>query len=603
MTSRFSRVDGDSAKPLTPGEWGRFAGWLKDRGLTPEVLMVGRPREVLEGWSDRRITSDRIEALLDRGAALAVAVERWLRAGLWVMTRGDGDYPNRLKRRLGADSPAVLYGCGDRSLLDRGGLVVVGSRKVGEGDLGDARKVGIVAAGQGCNIVSGGARGVDEASMRSALENEGAAVGVLADSLLRASSGSKYRAYLREKKLALVSVVHPEAGFSAGNAMGRNKYIYCLGDTALVVHSGLEGGTWSGAVENLEKRWVPLWVKPTKDSSAGNDALARRGAKWVDADIDRLRIKDLWRDRGGLISKKVNLLPKRSPAVERDMSSAGFGAASKESEALPSGSQDLENVPVGSGVGSAAVHPNAGLGRGVSALEKTDLFIPKGSFPESCGSPEEDGSPAVERRRSGAEFVVASEESGASLLGSRYRTSASVGSDVDSAAVHSNADFGRGAPVLERDEISAAKESVSSRGDLPEGGRGNSGSISGGALQEAEVDPLTARLAEDASVEADVMSAAVPSEADRDASTGISSIEGLPSDEGLAFYDLFLEEISRVCAESAKTLDELAESFDVNKAQVNAWLKRAQAEGRVRCLVNPVRYEWIDMRQASLFGN
>ncbi|MBF2734719.1 MAG: DNA-protecting protein DprA [Betaproteobacteria bacterium AqS2] len=601
---------------MTPGEWGRFAGWLKDRGLTPEVLMVGRPREVLEGWSDRRITSDRIEALLDRGAALAVAVERWLRAGLWVMTRADGDYPNRLKRRLGVDSPAVLYGCGDRSLLDRGGLVVVGSRKVGEGDLDDARKVGIVAAGQGCNIVSGGARGVDEASMRSALENEGAAVGVLADSLLRASSGSKYRAHLREKRLALVSVVHPEAGFSAGNAMGRNKYIYCLGDAALVVHSGLEGGTWNGAVENLEKRWVPLWVKPTKDSSAGNDALAKRGAKWVGADIERLRIKDLWRDRGGLASKKADLfIPKKSPpescgSPEEDGSPAREGGrprarsvvALDESEASLPGSRYRVNVSGGSEAESIAAHPNAGFGREASALEKTDLFIPKSSSSESCGSPE-DGSPAVERERSGAEFVVASGESGASLLGSRYRTSAPVGSDVGSAVVHSNADFGRDASALERDDISAAKESVSSRGNLPEGGRGKSGSISGGALQEAEVEPLTVRSAGNALVEADVTPTAVPSEADCDVSTGISAIEGLSSDEGLAFYELFLEKISRVCAESARTPDELAESLDVNKAQVNAWLKRAQAEGRVRCLVNPVRYEWIDMRQASLFGN
>ena len=175
LTSHFSKASSNSVKPLTPKEWGRFAVWLKDHALTPEQLMACHPIELLKGWSDRQITLDRLEALLNRGSALAIAMEKWLRAGLWVLTRSDADYPSRLKRRLGPDSPALLYGCGNQLLLDRGGLAVVGSRNAADDDLQYTRELGAAAANQGFSVVSGGARGVDEAAMLGTLESEGPA--------------------------------------------------------------------------------------------------------------------------------------------------------------------------------------------------------------------------------------------------------------------------------------------------------------------------------------------------------------------------------------------------------------------------------------------
>ena len=53
LTAHFSSAKGDVAKPLTPKEWGRFAEWLKEKELTPEMLMRGRPDDLLQGWSDK----------------------------------------------------------------------------------------------------------------------------------------------------------------------------------------------------------------------------------------------------------------------------------------------------------------------------------------------------------------------------------------------------------------------------------------------------------------------------------------------------------------------------------------------------------------------
>ncbi len=291
LTARFGKSDSGANKPLTPKEYGRFAEWLRLHSLTPERLLSGDLQELLQGWQDKTVMVERVGALLDRGSALALSMEKWLRAGLWVMTRSDPDYPRRLKQHLRSDSPAVLFGCGNRALLNSGGLAVIGSRKVSQDDLVYSSRIGEMASNAGGSIVSGGARGVDETAMLGALGAEGTAVGVLADSLLRACSSGKYRRALMENNLVLVSPFNPEAGFNTGNAMARNKYIYCLADAALAIHSGKKGGTWSGAQEDLKRGWVPLWVKQTDDPEAGNKALMAAGAMEAPSDIGAVSIE------------------------------------------------------------------------------------------------------------------------------------------------------------------------------------------------------------------------------------------------------------------------------------------------------------------------
>ena len=281
LTAHFSKPAPGDLKPLSPAEWGRFALWLRDQGQTPEALLAGEPSKLLGGWVDEKIPIERVCALLARSPALALALEKWQRAGLWVVTRSDPDYPARLKNLLRNNSPPLFFGCGNRQLLNRGGLTVVGSRNASERDLDFAHKLGGRTATAGFSVVSGGARGVDESAMLGALEKEGTVIGVLADRLLRAATSSKYRAALMRKNLVLVSPFNPEAGFDVGNAMARNKYVYCLSDAAVVVHSGAKGGTWSGALENLAHGWVPLWVKPTEDGNSGNAQLVAKGARWL----------------------------------------------------------------------------------------------------------------------------------------------------------------------------------------------------------------------------------------------------------------------------------------------------------------------------------
>ena len=282
LTVSFGRNDQKSAKPLSKGEWSRFAIWLKDHELEPSGLLQGDLQTKLSRLSDKSISADRIQALLERGATLGLALEKWERAGLWVMTRSDTDYPDRLKRRLRLNSPAVLFGCGNKNLLNKGGVAVIGSRDADEGDLNFTQHIGKETALQGYSIVSGGARGVDQSAMMGALDNEGTAIGVMADSLLKATLSAKYRNKIMSGDLVLISPFNPEASFNVGNAMARNRYIYCLADTAIVISSTADkGGTWTGAIENLKAAWVPLWVKKTETQKSGNPFLVDKGASWL----------------------------------------------------------------------------------------------------------------------------------------------------------------------------------------------------------------------------------------------------------------------------------------------------------------------------------
>ncbi|WP_211369042.1 DNA-processing protein DprA, partial [Pseudoxanthomonas jiangsuensis] len=156
-------------------------------------------------------------------------------------------------------------------------------RDASEDDLAFTIGLGGMIALQGRSVVTGGARGVDEASMLGALERDGTVIGVLADSLLRTSNSVKYRRALMDRNLVLVSPFNPEAGFDVGNAMARNKYIYALSDAAVIVSATEgKGGTWSGAVEALKHAWVPLWVKPHRDARSGNAVLVGMGARWLE---------------------------------------------------------------------------------------------------------------------------------------------------------------------------------------------------------------------------------------------------------------------------------------------------------------------------------
>ena len=273
-----------TVRPLPIGDYNNMVRCLRDTGMEPADLLDSEGlRELDNSWSGlkTRRTLEDVRRLLQRGFLLAQALERWSARAIWVVTRPDDDYPDRLRKKMRGKAPPVLYGCGDRDALDGGGLAVVGSREVPEQLIEYTKRVGRLAAEAAVPIVSGGARGVDQTAMRGSLEAGGRAVGVLGNNLERAALNRQHREPLMDGRLVLVSSFDPAVRFRGWQAMERNKQIYALADAALVVNSDHgHGGTWAGATEQLGTLgYVPVFVRSTGEPSPGLVALVARGAR------------------------------------------------------------------------------------------------------------------------------------------------------------------------------------------------------------------------------------------------------------------------------------------------------------------------------------
>ena len=270
----------DSAQPLNARQYAAFARWLRERSLRPGNLLHDIGRAQLRDLSLKGVSRDQVERLLDRGAALGLMVERWTSGGMWIISRGDEKYPARFKSYLQHAAPPIIYGVGDQSSLQKGGLAIVGSRHSSEENMDFAQRLGGVCAKQKIQVISGAAKGIDSESMMAAINEAGFAVGILAEGLGRAAVAAAYHDAIIEGRLTLISSYEPESRWFAFTAMERNKLIYALADAAVVVASSDEqGGTWSGAVEALKQGQIPIYVKASGEVSSGNRKLIEAGGQ------------------------------------------------------------------------------------------------------------------------------------------------------------------------------------------------------------------------------------------------------------------------------------------------------------------------------------
>lgn len=228
---------------------------------------------------------------------------RYADQGIWIATAADEDFPRRLKSRLGSRSPALLYGFGNRRLLNTDGVGVVGSRNLTDSGADVAGELARAVAGAGRILVSGGARGTDQIAMREAALAGGSAVGILTHPLSKMIREGETQQLAEEQRVCLATPFRPDMGFTVANAMARNKIIYALTDCTVVVASDLnKGGSWNGAIEALRAKLtqVAAWVGPGE--GPGNRALCDKGAVGI-SDVNRAL------DAGWLAAEHERLKP------------------------------------------------------------------------------------------------------------------------------------------------------------------------------------------------------------------------------------------------------------------------------------------------------
>lgn len=277
----FNSTDYKSVKPLTPNEYGYLARWLNHYKFEPvQLLDDAFLNEAISNWNVPKshiepkrqsnlqrldttiasITYERLSALLKRGASLSFALEKWSKAGIWVIDRSSPFYPKKIKSALKDQCPAVFFGVGKPELLQERYIGFVGAR---DSDIKDEQATNSYVSSiseLGYGVVSGAAKGVDSFSMHAGIKLGKPTLGIVSDSLYQKSASREWRAAIQQGLLTLISPFFPEARFTPANAMARNKFIYLMSEGSIVVRSNTKGGTWDGAVENIKKGFAPLLV-------------------------------------------------------------------------------------------------------------------------------------------------------------------------------------------------------------------------------------------------------------------------------------------------------------------------------------------------------
>ncbi len=277
---------GENVFPLEPKEYSGLASVLAGKKLSPEDLLPFSKQDFMDRLDLTEEQAVRLLRLLDRGASLGFEISKYESMGISLLTRADPDYPKKLKKKLKNACPPLFYSAGERSLLDLPAVGYVGSRSIGEKDMEFTRSTVKKTVSNGYSVVSGGAKGCDSVAEEEALASGGAAIAFLSDSMLRKLKKAQTIQAVQQGRLLLLSVVKPDAGFNAGVAMMRNKYVYAQSEATLVIKSDYnKGGTWSGATENLKNQWsISLCWNHT--SYPGNKALIERGAAPIGEDWD-----------------------------------------------------------------------------------------------------------------------------------------------------------------------------------------------------------------------------------------------------------------------------------------------------------------------------
>jgi DNA processing protein len=229
---------------------------------------------------------------LDRGcdaARLRAAID-WLGGeGHGFVAWDDPDYPAALLETQ--DPPPMMYCVGERALLSRPALAIVGSRNATPQGCADAAAFAAALAQAGLAIVSGLALGIDAAAHRGALAQGGRSIAVVGTGPDRVyPARNRDLAHALAAQGLLVSEFAPGTPPLRANFPRRNRVISGLARGVLVVEATLSSGSLITARLAAEQGRDVFAIPGSIHSpfSKGCHRLIRDGAKLVETAQDIL---------------------------------------------------------------------------------------------------------------------------------------------------------------------------------------------------------------------------------------------------------------------------------------------------------------------------
>lgn len=174
-----------------------------------------------------------------------------------ILLHSDSDYPENLRQI--ADPPYLLFCRGDVSILNGKNISVVGTRKLSEEGKTASRQFSYDAVCDGCNIVSGLARGADSFAHKGAIDayydyiekdadvtNLGKTIAVLPSAIdeIFPASHKRIAEQILQSGGLIISEYEPKLNLAKWHFVGRNRIIAGLSLATVVI----EAPTGSGAL-------------------------------------------------------------------------------------------------------------------------------------------------------------------------------------------------------------------------------------------------------------------------------------------------------------------------------------------------------------------
>lgn len=201
-------------------------------------------------------------------------------AGDMVLTVADADYPPLLAEIHTA--PFALFLRGNRQILSRETVSIVGTREPSAAGRQAAQKIAAHFAAHGQVVVSGIARGIDAVVHHAALEAGGMTCAVLPNGfnhLYPLENRDIYELARSSDKVLLLSEYTPDERPQRYQFVRRNRIIAGLSSTTVVIEAGIKSGAMITVNHALDEgRDVAALSHPTLANNAGGDRLVSEGA-------------------------------------------------------------------------------------------------------------------------------------------------------------------------------------------------------------------------------------------------------------------------------------------------------------------------------------
>ena len=202
--------------------------------------------------------------------------------GIDILTIEDPCYPELLKNIY--DPPIILYVKGNKEILRKNCISIVGARKASFYGLNTARRFARELAARGFCIISGLARGIDTASHEGAVEGGGKTVAVFGCGLnvIYPSENKKLASKVIENG-AIISEFPINTRPDRRNFPRRNRIISGIGMGVIIVEAGKHSGSLItarlAAEQGREVFSIPGRINEI--TAQGTNILIREGAKPV----------------------------------------------------------------------------------------------------------------------------------------------------------------------------------------------------------------------------------------------------------------------------------------------------------------------------------